>query len=91
MAWYHQFQYAEIKNPLYPTLRGKSLPIVSYEITDNPKKIKAVKVMVARENYVWFDCSSVTLFKSGIDLAIMPELRHKENILKRIMRNMGMK
>lgn len=91
MAWYHQYQYAEIKSARYITLRGKSLPIVSYEITDDPKRILAVKLEICRDNFQWFNRSDVTLFKSGVDLITMPEQRHNENIVKRLCRSLNMR
>ena len=91
MAWYHQYQFAELNHNLYPTLRGKALPIVQYEITDLPKKIVAVKVKIAPGNFAWFDSKHVTLYKSGSDLIVMPEIKYGESIVRRIMRSFGLK
>lgn len=90
MAWYHVYQYAEVDVELYPTLRGKALPITQYEITDDPKKIVSVKVQVAPGNFVWFDRKHVRLYKSGKDLSRMIEKRHNEGFVNKTLRILGL-
>lgn len=75
MAWYHQYQYAEVIDPMYPLLRSKALPITRYEIRD--LHILKVEVQLQPGMSKWFSVpSQVRLYKSGSDLLVIPDLKN---------------
>lgn len=89
MAWYHVYQFAEIRDPMYPRLRGKCLPIIKYEVWEKEKKIIAVQVLIKEGQVKWFHrkTTNILLYRSGSDLLKIEE-RYQEPILKRLWRNL---
>lgn len=92
MAWYHQYQYAEIMMGEYPALRGRALPIHRYEISFDGLHILRVEVEVPGGTTQWFRVPhDVILYKSGKDLITLPETRLSESKWQKLLRRWNLK
>ncbi|MBD3321789.1 MAG: hypothetical protein GF350_11900 [Chitinivibrionales bacterium] len=89
MAWYHQYQYAEIKPGRgYRNLERRALPILRYEIIDQKKRIVQVELFVNKSVSIWIKARHVWLYKSSKDLALLTEQRHENHRLKRLIHHL---
>ncbi len=68
MAWYNQYQYAEVIDPMYRNLNNKALPIIRFDIVDSEKKVLAVELSFGNNSSQWFEQNQVILYKSGKEL-----------------------
>lgn len=77
MSWFFQYQFVEITDQMYPKLKGKCLPIVSYEMDSDETKVLGVLVNLGPGNNVWFKREQFILYKSSNDLI---QLNRKRSI-----------
>lgn len=91
MAWYHQYQFAEVTHENFKHLKGKSLPIIQYEIIEEEKKILSVRVKTSEISSEWFNRKYVRLFKGPKELIIVPDQRHTEHLFQRLKRMFNFK
>ena len=82
--WYHQYQYAEVRHDLYPLLKGKSLPIIQYEVTTDNKKILSLKLKLSETVFKWFPKKYCVLYKGPKELIYMPEQKHNLRFMNKI-------
>jgi len=90
MAWYHQYQFAEVTDLGYPGLKGFALPIVRYEIRE-PLHILAVEVQIKDGQTVWFKVAQIRLYKGSKDLINTPEQKSSAGAWKRFLKKMNLK
>lgn len=91
MAWYHQYQFAEIIDTMYPDLKGIALPIVRYEIKDAPARVVAVEVFIKGGQNMWFTRRQVRLYMGSEELILRPEQRESKKMWERFLRKFNLK
>lgn len=87
MAWFFQYQYIEVTDQMYPKLKGKSLPIVSYEMNSDETKILGVLVNLGPGNNTWFTREQFTLYKSGVDIAQIHRTKRSISLFNKIKKS----
>ncbi len=90
MSWYHQYQFAEITDGMYPKLRGIALPIIRYEIRE-PLHILAVEVLIKGGQTMWFRIHQIRLYKSSKDLMTIPEEIMSESKWTKFLRKLNLR
>jgi hypothetical protein len=85
------FQYAECIDKNYPQLRGKALPIVSYELAWITNVLIGVKCMLHEGHYQWFDVRQVRLYRGRKEWLTVQHRRHERGTLRRLLRGLGLK
>lgn len=88
MAWYHVYQFGEVTSNMYPALRRKALPIIQFEITDDPARVLAVKLFTGPGQSMWFNRADIILYRSNSELQIMPDVKIKSNWFRRFLKSL---
>jgi len=88
--WYHQYQYAEVIDPMYRNLRNKALPIIKFEIGNYDKVILAVELSFGNNSSQWFKKSQICLFKSGKDLIKLGHYKNDIDLFKKVSKNINL-
>ena len=91
MAWYHQYQYARVTDPLYRNLRNKALPIIQFDIVESEKKIVRVHLSFGNNSSHWFHASQVVMYKSGKDLLKLGHEKRDVNLYNKITKTLNLK
>lgn len=89
MAWYHEYQFAEVRDPLYPRLKGFGLPIIRYEIRED--KIIALELQLKDNQTIWFPREHLILYKCGKDLVTKSEGRGTAKGWKKLLQKFNLK